>query len=74
MVEHLPLAQGVTRGSWDPVLQQAPCREPAFPSAYVSASLYLTLVNKYIIFFNLKKVKRERIVFKKERLLFYVPL
>ena len=26
-------------GSWDGVLHQAPCREPASPPAYVSASL-----------------------------------
>ena len=31
-VEHLPLAQGVILGSWDPR------REPDSPSAYVSAS------------------------------------
>ena len=41
VVEHLPLAQGVIPGSWDRVLHWAPCREPASPSACVSASLYL---------------------------------
>ena len=31
--EHLPLAQVVILGSWDLVPHQAPCREPASPSA-----------------------------------------
>ena len=39
MVEHLPLAQVMILGSWDQVLHQAPCREPASPSAYVSPPL-----------------------------------
>ena len=39
VVEHLPLAQGVTLGSWDRVLHRAPRRDPASPSAYVSVSL-----------------------------------
>ena len=38
----LPLAQVVTPGYWDGVLHQDPCREPAFPSAYVSLSLSLS--------------------------------
>ena len=37
VVEHLPLAQVVIPGSWDQVLHQASHREPASPSAYVSA-------------------------------------
>ena len=37
--ESLLLAQVVILGSWDGVLHQADCREPASPSAYVSASL-----------------------------------
>ena len=37
MVEHLPLAQVVVPGSWGRVQHQAPGREPASPSAYVSA-------------------------------------
>ena len=37
VVEHLPLAQVVILGPGDPVLHWAPCREPASPSAYVSA-------------------------------------
>ena len=47
-VEHLPWAQVVTLESWDRVLHQVPCREPASPSAFVSASLSLavSLMNK----------------------------
>ena len=37
--ERLPSAQGVTPGSWDRVLHQALCMEPASASACVSASL-----------------------------------
>ena len=40
-IERLPLVQGVIPGSWDRVLHWAPCREPASPSACVSASLCL---------------------------------
>ena len=39
VVEHLPLAQIMILGSWDRVSHQAPHREPASPSAYVSTSL-----------------------------------
>ena len=39
VVEHWPSAPGVILGSWNQVLHPAPCREPAYPSAYVSASL-----------------------------------
>ena len=39
VVKCLPLAQGMTLRSWDPVLHQAPYMEPASPSARVSASL-----------------------------------
>ena len=45
-VEHLPSAQGVILGSWDQVPHQTPCMEPASPSAYVSASLCVSLMNK----------------------------
>ena len=38
VVEHLPLAQGVVLETQDRVLHQAPCMEPASPSACVSAS------------------------------------
>ena len=49
-VERLPLAQGLILEFWDRVPYQAPCMEPASPSAYVSASLCLSWINK-----NLKK-------------------
>ena len=45
-VEHLPSAQGVTPGSWDRVPHWTPCMEPASPSAWVSASLSVSLMNK----------------------------
>ena len=47
-VEHLPSAQGLIPGSWDRVLHQAPHREPASPSAYVSAlfSVCISWLNK----------------------------
>ena len=48
--ERLPLAQVVIPESWDRVLHQAPCREPASASACVSAALYVFLMNKKIIF------------------------
>ena len=46
VVEHLPSAQGVTLGSWDQVLHWVPHREPASPSACISASLPVSLMNK----------------------------
>ena len=46
VVECLPLAQVVIPGSWDRVLHQAPRMEPASTSAYVSASLCVSLMNK----------------------------
>ena len=39
VVERLPSAQIVIPGSWDRVSHQAPYKEPAFPSAYVSVFL-----------------------------------
>ena len=39
MVEHLPWAQVMIMGSWDQVPYPALDRQPAFPSAYFSASL-----------------------------------
>ena len=46
VVERLPFAHGMVSGSWDLVLHQAPHREPASPSAYVSASLSVSLMSK----------------------------
>ena len=43
VVEHLPLAQVVIPGSWDQVSHQASLGELASPSAYVSASLSVSL-------------------------------
>ena len=40
------LAQVMIPGSWDQVFHQASLREPALPSAYVSASLSASLMNK----------------------------
>ena len=45
-VERLPLARVVTLGSWDRVPHRVPCMEPASPSACVSASLSVPLMNK----------------------------
>ena len=42
VVEHLLLAQVVIPGSWNRVPHRAPCREPASPSAYFSASVCLS--------------------------------
>ena len=39
VVECLPSAQGMISGSWDRVSHQAPHREHASPSPYVSVSL-----------------------------------
>ena len=46
LVEHLPLAQGLILESRDLVPHQAPRMEPASPSAYVFASLSVSLMNK----------------------------
>ena len=46
MVEHLPLAQVVTLGSWDRVPHRAPHRDAVSPSAYVSTFLSVSLMNK----------------------------
>ena len=46
VVEHQTLVQVVILGSWDQVLHQAPCREPASLSSCVSASLCVFLMNK----------------------------
>ena len=42
--EHLPSAQGMIPGFWDRIPHQAPCREPASPSACLS--LCLSWINK----------------------------
>ena len=47
MIECLSLAQGVIPGSWDRVLYHDPHRESASPSAYVSASVCVCLMNKF---------------------------
>ena len=43
VVEPLPSAQGMILESWDRVPHQASCMEPASPSAYISASLSLSV-------------------------------
>ena len=46
VVERLPSAQVMILGSWDQVLHQALHEEPASPSAYVSASFSVSIMNK----------------------------
>ena len=46
VVEHLPSTQGVILESRDQVPHQVSLREPASPSAYVSPSLSVSLMNK----------------------------
>ena len=46
VVERLPSAWVMIPGSWDWVPGHAPRREPASPSAYVSAYLFVSLMNK----------------------------
>ena len=46
VVEHLPAAQGVILESLDWVPRWDTCMEPASPSACVSASLSVSLMNK----------------------------
>ena len=57
VVEHLPLDQGVIPGSQDRVPHWAPRREPASPSACVSASQCVSLMNKLIKSSKKKKKK-----------------
>ena len=46
VVEYLALALVMIPGSWDQVPPLSSHREPASPSAYVSASLSVSLMNK----------------------------
>ena len=46
VVECLPLAQVFIPESWDKILHQAPLREHVSASAFVSASLWVSLLNK----------------------------
>ena len=46
VVGRLPLTQGLILGSWDGIPGRAPCVEPASPSAYVSVSPSVSLMNK----------------------------
>ena len=46
VVERPPLPQFLIPGSWDQVLHRAPCMQPASPSACVSASFCVSLMNK----------------------------
>ena len=46
VAERLLLVQVVILGSWNRVPHQAPHREPASPSAYVSTFLSVSLMNK----------------------------
>ena len=41
-----PSVQGVILETWDRVLHQAPCMEPASPSTCVSASVCVSQINK----------------------------
>ena len=45
VVEHLPSAQVMTPGSRERVPHQPSCREPVYPSACVSASFSVSLMN-----------------------------
>ena len=55
VVQHLPLTQVMVPGFWNRVPHRAPCGEPASPSACVSASLSVSLMNGYIKSFKKKK-------------------
>ena len=45
-IERLPLTHGMILDSGDQVPYRAPCMEPSSPSACVSASLCVSLMNK----------------------------
>ena len=46
----LPSAQGVILETQDPVPHRARCMEPASPSAWVSASLSVSIKNKGMVY------------------------
>ena len=48
VTEHLSSAQVMIPGSWNWIPHQAPCREPASPSACVSTFLGLSWINKIL--------------------------
>ena len=60
VVECLPLAQGVILETWDQVPRQAPCMEPASPSAFVSASEMSLFFFFKILFIYETHTHRER--------------
>ena len=62
VVGHWPLAQVLIPVSWDWVLHQAPHGQPASPSAYVSASLSVSLMNKYTKSFKKKDLERNEVM------------
>ena len=64
MVDPLLSAQGMIPGSWDRVSHWAPLEESASPSAYVSAFLSVSLMNKYIKSFYKKKEMNNPILYK----------
>ena len=55
VVELRSSAQGVIPESQDRVPHRAPCMEPAAPSACVSASLSVSLMNKFLKNLNVFK-------------------
>ena len=50
VVECLPSTPVMIPGSWDRVPHQAPCREPASPPAYVSASLCVSPFECFLVY------------------------
>ena len=59
-VWRLPLAQGATLETWDRIPRRAPgALEPASPSAYVSASLSLSLSVCVTIINKFKKILKK---------------
>ena len=60
-----PSAQGLILETWDRVPPQAPCMEPASPSACVSASLSLSL-SLSVTIINKLKIKKKKDFIKKK--------